>query len=771
MAEVPSRNERFVAVVVISIATAMIVSPSIDGSAVGDGTWQLLAGELTCNIHGWVNDSATMQGIEGAIVIIMFPSDDMFETNQTLTNGTGYYEMEGPRGETMAGFIAYGYYANMSEFDTTGLSEYRLDVLLEPEPTVPSISMELDPVTNVSAQRPLAAHVTSEDFNILLVELLFGPVLDRSGDWVNFTMVDAAVAAPGLYLISDSFVYTYEDDLFDGVCTWSATVQASGYLVNETDSVYVNCRSHRTINDDESYGIPGRYWNDTLTEEPGFAYFDNATGEYLGTEFMNTTTFEETGIPASLPDDPYGVFAPSDLVYTGTIVHNDFGDTFSLSGEGYWERIGDQMSTPELTFEYTDKALSGDYAALAAVLDDAYNMNMTIGFFTVDTDPPTADAGEDQEVAAGDEVTLSGEGSTDNVGIAEYTWTFEDDGQSVTLYGETASYVFTEPGDHTVTLVVSDGGLNEASDTVLVSVEGDECPVARAGPASVTVPEDVPTTFDGSDSEDDDGITAYSWEIVELDVEHEGIEFTYTFETPGTYHVELVVTDTIGQESEPDTVTVTVTDETSPVADAGDDVYVGAGETFLLTGAGSSDNVGVVNYSWSCEAGDGWQAYGETVEGSFDEIGTYDIVLVVSDAAGNTATGQVTVHVEAANEAPVADAGDDVEVEVGGTVEFDAEQSSDDDGIANYTWTFEYDGGTVTLYGESAEFTFDEVGTYNVNLTVEDGDGLMGYDEVVITVVEKASSAMWYALFAGVVVAAVIGAAVIMVSKRRGKAV
>jgi hypothetical protein len=66
------------------------------------------------------------------------------------------------------------------------------------------------------------------------------------------------------------------------------------------------------------------------------------------------------------------------------------------------------------------------------------DMNITV----LDTEPPVADAGADQSVNMSDVVTLDGSGSSDNVGIVNWTWMFDDGGTPVVLYGPVVNYTF-----------------------------------------------------------------------------------------------------------------------------------------------------------------------------------------------------------------------------------------------------------------------------------------------------------------------------------------
>jgi len=94
------------------------------------------------------------------------------------------------------------------------------------------------------------------------------------------------------------------------------------------------------------------------------------------------------------------------------------------------------------------------------------------------------------------------------------------------------------------------------------------------------------------------------------------------------------------------------------------------------------------------------------------------------------------VSVSAQGLDPVADAGTDITIVVGESVWFDGTGSTDDVGIANYTWNFTYEDEMQYLYGSSPEFEFWTVGTYEVTLTVRDTDNHTASD-VVSVVVEK----------------------------------
>jgi len=89
-----------------------------------------------------------------------------------------------------------------------------------------------------------------------------------------------------------------------------------------------------------------------------------------------------------------------------------------------------------------------------------------------DTNPPSANAGEDLFVMGGVNVTLDGTGSTDDFGIVNYVWNFTYDGTEVVLTGMVTSFAFWIEGVYNITLNVTDAAGNHDTDTVLVTVSG-----------------------------------------------------------------------------------------------------------------------------------------------------------------------------------------------------------------------------------------------------------------------------------------------------------
>lgn len=143
--------------------------------------------------------------------------------------------------------------------------------------------------------------------------------------------------------------------------------------------------------------------------------------------------------------------------------------------------------------------------------------------------------------------------------------------------------------------------------------------------------------------------------------------------------------------------------------------------TFTFDGTKSSDPDGSIA-SYKYDFGDGKTENGRVTTHKYGKSGSFEVTLTVKDSKNATAT--VTVTVDVANGlAPIAkytvspESGD-----IDTTFAFNASGSVDKDGtIRTYNWRFG-DGGTAE--GATVTHKFHTDGTFTVELTVTDNDGL-----------------------------------------------
>jgi len=156
---------------------------------------------------------------------------------------------------------------------------------------------------------------------------------------------------------------------------------------------------------------------------------------------------------------------------------------------------------------------------------------------------------------------------------------------------------------------------------------------------------------------------------------------------------------------------------------------VDEGTLVTLDGSGSTDNVGIANYTWTFVDGGPLTLYGVGPTHTFAQSGTYVVTLTVRDAAGNTNADTMTVIATDATP-PVADAGADATVVENASVSFDGTGSTDDVGVVNYTWNF---GDGTTGYGPTTTHVYGRANAFTVTLTVRDAAGNTDTDTRIVT--------------------------------------
>lgn len=286
-------------------------------------------------------------------------------------------------------------------------------------------------------------------------------------------------------------------------------------------------------------------------------------------------------------------------------------------------------------------------------------------------------------------------------------------------------------------------------------------PVARAGPDQV-VDEDTIVTLNATGSSDNDPTFSqsgtYQWTFDEYGtgVVLDDEVARYVFSVPGKYWINLTVTDSAGNVGR-DTVIVQVRDRTPPMIIFNGNVTISEDLEFVFDASATTDNdpsfdADTGTFSWEIDL------VVELLErdtASFGQIfpdpGNYTGVLKVWDRTGNMAQEEFWVHIMDVTPPVIEGISDALVFEpLDGLL--DASGCHDNVGIISFEWTVTYEfepGSPVALEGVTPSFTFDQLGTYLVQLTLSDAAGNTNstisrvvYDDVPIIVMYDWAVAM-----------------------------
>lgn len=289
-----------------------------------------------------------------------------------------------------------------------------------------------------------------------------------------------------------------------------------------------------------------------------------------------------------------------------------------------------------------------------------------------------------------------------------------------------------ETGPLVVSLTVSDDRNRRGTIESRFEIAQTTQALPRANPTSGFAPLTVALLPDAAT---DSVIELYEWEIdgdglFDESSDTIGRTVPWTFDAPGTYPVELRVTDTAGEQN---TGTVLVTVENRPPVVIAEAVpsngAVPLTSRFTVT---ATDNEGIALYEIDFD-GDG--SYDESSESSgsfsFEYVtpGNYQPVIRVTDTLG-VATEIATPDIRVDSLVPGSPAVQvsarfsrdlrvPLEVSFAGNV-----RDPDREAVASWAWDFDGDGTVDSTEGAQVSHTYERPGIYYAELRVvsEDGD-------------------------------------------------
>jgi hypothetical protein len=335
-----------------------------------------------------------------------------------------------------------------------------------------------------------------------------------------------------------------------------------------------------------------------------------------------------------------------------------------------------------------------------------------------DNDAPSAEAGANQSVEENALVQLSGSGIDPEGEGLTFEWV-QVSGTPVQLDDASAASPSFEAPEGLVDseirfeLKTSDG-VNISVDSVTITVHADDdAPIdVDAGENQVIDEREVVQLSGGAIELEGQDLT-YEWvqtsgTLVALD---DASAQNPTFRAPeglvnSDISFELRVSDGLNEVMDDVTITVRA-DNDVPTASAGDSYGVEEGQFASLSGVGLDPEGQGLSYEWVQVSGPIVQLDDpQDFETSFltpNEVSNTDIVfeLHVSDGV-NTSVDTITITVEADDDAPTANAGNDSTVRAGSTVVLSGSGTDPEDVGLIYSWV-QTEGPQVVLFNADSE--------------------------------------------------------------------
>lgn len=490
-------------------------------------------------------------------------------------------------------------------------------------------------------------------------------------------------------------------------------------------------------------------------------------GEYVFrltvTDNLGASGSDEVTVRVAANQPPSAATGGNKTIYlpTNSVTLNGWGsDVDGWVASFLWEKVSGppatlmNATTQNLTMS---NLVAGVYVVRLTATDNAGETGSEQATVTVigTNQAPSANAGSNITITLPTNATnITGSGSDPDGTIAGYAWTQVGGPGTATLTNATSPTVSVSnlaQGVYTFRLTVTDNSGSTGFDDVLVTVNAapvNSAPTSNAGPdRSITLPTNS-IIINGSGSDTDGTITAYSWTKqsgpTAALANQTTANLTASSLVEGTYVFRLMVTDNQGATGT-DAMTLTVLPAAinqSPVVNAGADVNLTLPNNSTTLQATASDPDGTIaSYQWAKVSGPTFTGTGETTSIlQLDDLvaGTYVFRVTVTDNIGATASDDINVVVFASNQPPVVTAPADETITLPtSTVTLTAVASDGDGTVESYLWEYVSGPGLPTMSDETTvSLTASDLtnGTYTFRITVTDNDGATASDEVSVAV-------------------------------------
>jgi len=347
-------------------------------------------------------------------------------------------------------------------------------------------------------------------------------------------------------------------------------------------------------------------------------------------------------------------------------------------------------------------------------------------------------------------VNFSGRDSSDEDGIASYTFSAGDGSAPVTRTTPDFTHTYRRSGTFVASLSVQDArGADSTTPGQQTLTVNNDAPVAALSADLTSGPVPLKVNFDAIESSDPnvgDAVVSYSFDldgdgVFEI-IDSDSAKPSTTYTAVGSYVAQVKVKDSEGKESASKALTITATeagggtgsgslsiDSFTATPDRGDVTEKPLEVTFTASATDTDPQAGTVSYTFYY--GDGThserQASG-TSSHRYARAGTYEATVIAADDHGNSATASTTITatttvtvipgpVTAALTVSLANGSS----EVPATAILDGSGSTSSEGAI---YRFSFGDGTADQVGidKMAQHVYTTAGSFTVTLTVTDRD-------------------------------------------------
>ena len=353
------------------------------------------------------------------------------------------------------------------------------------------------------------------------------------------------------------------NEIYQNTIISSGSIGLSALSGSQNNRVYKNSFSGNVINAKEQgsnqwdYGGYGNYWDDYKQVDRNFDGIGDVSYQISG----RGTDHFPLGVFLKPPNKPATPSPADDAENVGLKVTlqvdvsdpNGWMMKVSFYNAADDTLLGIRQNVINSVISYDISLSFGTTFAWYVKVNNSLLENRSdIWFFTIKQRPPQnkkpiANTGGPYTGKIGQEISLSGSGSSDPDGsISFYRWNFGDGSSEILQMNPTHTY--SAPGVYVVTLTVIDNegtsGMVNTTVTILSTPLTNQLPQANAGGSYSGLVGNI-LTFSAAASTDSDGsIVNYTWTF--QDKIQYGQSTIHTFVNPGTYLVTLTVTDDKG---------------------------------------------------------------------------------------------------------------------------------------------------------------------------------------------------------------------------------